>query len=122
MACDALVLAAEVGQQAGEPVDPDVVPVGSHARRSMSIRSSGVNSRLLDGVDPDGDDDLVEELGGPADDVEVTVGDRVERPGADGSAHGLLLGWVSRRGRGVAGGRRDRTKAWSRRSAARGRR
>ena len=34
-------------------------------------------------VDEDRDDDLVVELRGPADDVEVTVGHRIERAGAD---------------------------------------
>jgi hypothetical protein len=43
-------------------------------------------------VDPDRDDDLVEERRGPLDDVEVPVGDRVERPGADGAAHGASSG------------------------------
>ena len=52
------------------------------------MRSSAVNSRLLDLLTPDRDDHLVEERRGARDDVDVTVGDRVEGSGADGSAHG----------------------------------
>ena len=60
-----------------------------------------MNSAVLGLVDPDRDDDLVEQRRGPRDDVEVPVGDRVERPGADGAAHGASSGL--RRATGWAG-------------------
>ena len=68
----------------------DVVPrrhgLGEHLDALL-----GVEEPALGLVDADRDDDLVEERGGPAEDVDVTVGHRVEGPGAGGSAHGRLL-------------------------------
>ena len=74
-----------------EGVDPHVGPgLGDLAKQVQP---------LLDGEQPglglverDHDRDLVEERGGPPDDVEVAVGDRVERTRADDLAHDQLLG------------------------------
>ena len=46
----------------------------AHASCSMATRSSGVNSAFLLTLRPDRHHDRVVELGGPADDVEVTDG------------------------------------------------
>jgi hypothetical protein len=42
---------------------------------------------LLIRVDEDADDYLVEEFAAALDDVQMTVGDRVERTGVDGASH-----------------------------------
>ncbi len=52
------------------------------------MRSSTVNMPFLRLVHQHRDDDLVEQRRGAADDVEVTVGGRVERTGTDGARHG----------------------------------
>jgi len=46
-----------------------------------------VEERRLTGIGEDRDDQAVEDVGGPADDVEVAVGDGVERPWADRLVH-----------------------------------
>ena len=104
-------------------VDPDVAPGLARPAQHRHPLVGG-EQPLLRGVDPDGDDDLVEECGGPPDDVEVPVGDGVERTGAHGTAHGFLrrVGVSPPRSRRRGTRRRDRTRAWSRRSAAPGRR
>ena len=102
------------------PSKPETRTLAMPAVASREHRDAlvGGEQPVLGHVDADGDDDLVEELGGSPDDVEVAVGHRVERPGADSATHGRL---PSRRGapdpvwvRGP--GWRDRTKAWSRRT------
>ena len=65
---------------------------------SIASRSSGVKSRLLDTLTPTATTTSSKRRRGAADDVEVPVGDRVEGPGADGSAH--QVSWVSSGGRG----------------------
>ena len=57
------------------------------------------NSRLLDGLTPTATTTSSKSCDGAPDDVEVAVGDRVERPGADGSAHaGYSCGRLGVRG------------------------
>ncbi len=75
----------------------------------------GLNRRFFDGLAPAATIDLVEERGGAPDDVEVTVGHRVERTGAHGAGS-----W--RGGYRVAGGGRRTYQRTSRRSASRARR
>src|SRR6478735_6187569 len=80
-------LAAEVDD---EPVEARHTHVGD-ARGGLAQHRDpfvGREQPVLAHVDADGDDDLVEELGGTTDDVEVAVGHRVERPGADSATHG----------------------------------
>ena len=72
-----------------KPSTPHVGPAGAGLAEHLDALV-GEKSRFLDMLTPDGDHDLVEELGGPLDDVEVAVGHRVEGPGADSSTHGVL--------------------------------
>ena len=97
-----VVLGAVIDQQAGEGVDGDVVELGGHLGEHVETLLEGEQA-LFALVHEDGDGDLVEELGGPSDDVEMTIGDRVERAGADDLTH-----------------RSDRTKGMSPRNAAHG--
>jgi len=82
-----LDLAAEVDDEAVEARHPHVGDVrgGLAEHRDALVRGE---QAVLAHVDADGDDDLVEEPGGTTDDVEVAVGHRVERPGADSATHG----------------------------------
>src|SRR5262249_3029562 len=82
-----LVRAAVVDQQAVEGVHPDVsVPGGDrgeHLHPLLHGEQAGFGF-----VDQDRDDDLVVELAGPTDDVEMTLGHGVERTRADSAPHG----------------------------------
>ena len=77
------------------PVKPSTETFGQTADGSAEHGQPlvGGEQPVLGLVDPDRDDDLVEERGGSLDDVEVPVGDRVEGPGTDGAAHGASSGF-----------------------------
>ena len=81
-----VVRAAVVDQQALEAVDGDVGQVGDGVAQQLHALVDGEEPGLA-GVHQHGDDELVVEAGGPVDDVDVTVGDRVEGSGADGTPH-----------------------------------
>ena len=75
-----------------------------------AIRVVDRQQRRLAGVGEDADDHRVEDARGPLDDVEVAVGDRVERAGVDRDAHASSIASTPRA---------DRRSAPSRRSGAR---
>src|SRR5579862_421680 len=77
---------AEVHQQAVEPVDLHVAVPGGDLAQHLHPLVDGEQA-LLGHVDQDRDDDLVVEPGGAADDVEVSVGDGVERAWTDDAMH-----------------------------------
>src|SRR4051794_37173695 len=81
-----LLRPAEVDQQAAEGLDPDIAVRLRHLAENLDALLDGEQARLVL-VDQDPDDHLVEEPRGPADDVEVPVGDRVERAGTDRASH-----------------------------------
>ena len=87
---DGVDLAAEVDDQPVEARHAHVGDARGGLARASRCARRAVKSRFLRHVDADGDDDLVEELGGAPDDVEVAVGHRVERPGADSATHAGL--------------------------------
>src|SRR5829696_8343916 len=80
-------LAREVDDERGEGLGADV---GQVARRLLDERDAllDVEQRLAlaDRQVDHPDDDLIEDLRGPGDDIQVAVGDRVVGPGADGEA------------------------------------
>src|SRR4051812_2041078 len=77
-----VVFAAEVHDQAVEGVDANIGVVSCALLEELDALLDGEQTALRL-VDEHGDDDLVVELGGPADDVEMPVGHRIERAGAD---------------------------------------
>src|SRR5690242_18745471 len=77
---------AEVHQQAVEPLDPHVAVAGGDLAQHLDALVDREQA-LLGDVDQHGDDDLVVQAGGPADDVEVAVGDRIEGTRADYALH-----------------------------------
>ena len=79
---------AEVDQQPVEQHHLHVRPVGRHLPQHLHplLRAE---QGVLGHVVADRHHDLVDEAGGAPDDVEVSVGDRVEGSGADGAAHGV---------------------------------
>ena len=81
-----VVRPAVVDEQALEAVDDDVGQVGDRLAEQVHALVDGEEAGLA-GVDQHRDDQLVVEAGGPVDDVDVTVGDRVEGSGADGTPH-----------------------------------
>ena len=79
-------LAAQVDGQAVEGLDID--PVGRCARLRERLADDAdpgldIEQRRLPRVGQDGDDQGVEHVRGTLDDVEMAVGDRVERAGID---------------------------------------
>src|SRR5690606_17521723 len=75
-------VAAVVGEQAGDGLDPHVQPLdGGAGQLDPPVE---VEEVALGRVVGDRDDDLVEDVAGTADDVDVPEGDRVEGAGADG--------------------------------------
>src|SRR6266851_4644577 len=77
---------AEVHQQAVEPLDPDVaVAAGDLAEHLDPLVDR--EQALLGHIDQHRDDHLVVEPRGAADDVEVTVGDRIKRTRTDYALH-----------------------------------
>ena len=82
-----VVGAAVVDEQALEAVDPDVGQVGDGVAQQLHALLDREQPGLAR-VDQHRHDQLVVEPGGPVDDVDVAVGDRVERTGTDGTSHG----------------------------------
>jgi hypothetical protein len=81
---DAGALAAGVvDQQALEGVDLNVGQVSADLAEHLHPLLHG-EERIFLRVEQQGDDQAVEEARGPLDEVEVAVGDRVERPRVDG--------------------------------------
>ena len=66
-------------------------------RKQQPLFTAEERSVLAYGGVVDGDDDLVEGLGGACDDVDVPVGDRVVGPGTDGD---MWAGGIRRHGCG----------------------
>src|SRR5206468_2721594 len=85
---------AEVGQEAVEGRDGDVRVVGTGAGQHVDALL-GAEEPALGLVHPDRDHDLVEEGGGPGDDVDVAVRHRVERPGTRCSPHAVSSAQVA---------------------------
>jgi hypothetical protein len=79
-------LLAEVDEQAVEGLDADVAVLGGDPADQVDPLVD-LEQALLRLVDHHRDVDLVVQPGGAGDDVEVSVGDRVERPGTYGAAH-----------------------------------
>src|SRR3954452_18873222 len=77
---------AEVDDQPVEAVDDDVAVLLRRLAEHLGALLEGEHP-LLRGVHADSDDDLVVQVAGAADDVEVAQGDGVEGPGADGASH-----------------------------------
>src|SRR4028119_1261607 len=78
------LLISEIYQQSLHHLDGDVLDVGGYLLQEASPLD-GRQPRRLVGVCPDGDDDVVEDPGGPADDVEVPARHGVEASGTDGN-------------------------------------
>src|SRR5690606_36324563 len=82
-----VLLLAVVHRQAVERVDADVAVLLGGLGDHLGPFLDGEQA-LLVLVDQHGDDHLVVQTGGAADDVEMPVGDGVERSRTDGTAHG----------------------------------
>src|SRR5690606_22805106 len=81
-----VALLAEVDEEAVEGLDTDVAVLGGDPADQVDPLLD-LEQPFLGLVDHHRDVDLVVQPGGPGDDVEVSIGDRVERPGAYGAAH-----------------------------------
>src|SRR5690348_1087594 len=81
-----VALLAEVDEEAVEGLDADVAVLGGDLADQVDPLVD-LEQALLGLVDHDRDIDLVIQTGGAGNDVEVSVGDRVERPGTYGAAH-----------------------------------
>ena len=79
-----LLLYGVVDQQALERVDADVIPADDVADHRHAL--FGRKHRLLFDVEQKGDDHLIKQLRRPLDYVQVSVSDRVKRPGIDCAA------------------------------------
>ena len=83
------VVAGEVDEQALEELDAHVVEVGDLlGEHLLALLEREERLRLLRVAD-DRHDDVVEVARGPLDDVEVTVGDGIERARAEGGGHAV---------------------------------
>ena len=81
------MLLGEVDEEALEELDAHVVEVRDDlAEHLLALFEREQRLRLLRVAD-DGHDDVVEVPGGALDDVEVTVGDGIERARAEGGGH-----------------------------------
>src|SRR5699024_8504274 len=97
------VLPAEVDKESVELGHPDVAELGDAFLQHVQFLRNGEQAAFVDVVEY-GCEDFVVLLGGSADDVDVSVGHRVERTRADYSAHGgsplseTTFGYRDRRG------------------------
>ena len=81
-----------VGEQAVEGFDADVFAAGEGFADHFGALVDGEQGGL-GFVAENGDDEVIDDAGGAADDVEVAVGEGVEGSGVDGDQSRLLGGW-----------------------------
>ena len=86
------MLAHEIGEQAGESDDLEVLHVGEHLARHVDALLQGEKGALR-GAFRDGEDQRVEEGARAAHQLLVAAGERIERSGVDRLDHRLSRSW-----------------------------